>query len=137
VATFAAFRARIPAGAEVFWADSPVSIWVLLDRPSYLSVLQTSGMVFSRATALELERRASALAAVLPPQSFLSWKAGFNPNLSVRELRGACRLAVFPYLVTSADLGWAPLETVPLESRWASGDLKLYRCSKGAAEDDS
>ncbi len=58
IAQFTAWRERVPPGAQVFWPESPLSAWVLLDRPSYLSVLQTSGLVFSRNTAMELERRA-------------------------------------------------------------------------------
>jgi hypothetical protein len=44
--------------ADVFWPESPVAAWLLLDRPNCLSVLQTSGMVFSRDTAMEVQRRA-------------------------------------------------------------------------------
>jgi hypothetical protein len=48
VQEFAPFRDLVPRGAEVFWAESPLGTWLILDRPSYLSVAQTSGMVFSR-----------------------------------------------------------------------------------------
>jgi len=61
LARFGGFRERIPPGSNVFWPESPVAVWILLERPSYLSVIQTSGMVFSRPSALELERRADAL----------------------------------------------------------------------------
>jgi hypothetical protein len=128
VAQFAAWRALIPAGTDVFWPQSPVATWLLLDRPSYLSVLQTSGMVFSRDTAMELHRRAITLAAIVPPPSFLSWdSAGSNLELSVQQLKVACQLAAFEYMVTRADLGVAPVGMIPQGSPGSRG-LRLYRC---------
>jgi hypothetical protein len=129
IAQFAAWRERIPPGADVFWPGSPVATWLLLDRPNYLSVLQTSGMVFSRDTAMELQRRAIALAAIVPPATFLSWNgAGSNLELSLQQLQGACRLAVFEFLVTGADLGIAPVGIVPIGSSSGTRGLRLYRC---------
>jgi hypothetical protein len=134
IAQFAAWRERIPPGSNVFWPESPLDSWVLLDRPSYLSVLQTSGMVFSRNTAIELQRRALALTSFVPQQTFLGWgSGGTNLALSLTQLRGVCGLSVFDYLVTSADLG---LESVgaaaavmsPTSSSPASPPLHLYRC---------
>jgi hypothetical protein len=129
VAQFAPWRERIPPGAEVFWPESPVATWLLLDRPNYLSVLQTSGMVFSRSTAMELQRRAISLAAIVPPPAFLSWNgAGSNMELSLQQLQAACRLAAFEFLVTSADLGVAPVGIVPQKSSPGSRGLRLYSC---------
>jgi hypothetical protein len=129
IAQFAPWREHIPPGADVFWPESPVATWLLLDRPNYLSVLQTSGMVFSRNTAMELQRRAFALAAIVPPATFLSWEgAGSNLELSLQQLQGACRLAAFEFLVTSADLGVAPVGIVPTGSSSGSRGQRLYRC---------
>jgi hypothetical protein len=129
VAQFAPWRARIPPGTDVFWPGSPVAAWLLLDRPNYLSVLQTSGMVFSRNTAMELQRRAISLAGIVPPPAFLSWNgAGSNMELSVHQLQAACQLAAFEFLVTSADLGAAPVGIVPQKSSPSSRHLRLYRC---------
>jgi len=128
VAQFAPWRERIPPGADVFWPESPVPTWLLLNRPNYLSVLQTSGMVFSRNTAVELQRRAAALTAVVPPATFLSWAGASNLELSLQQLQGACRLAAFEFLVTRADLGVEPLGFVPTGSSSGSSGLRLYRC---------
>jgi hypothetical protein len=129
VAQFAALRDRIPSGADVFWPEAPLSTWLLLERPSYLSVLQTSGMVFSRNTAAELQRRAAALSSVVPLQSFLGWGgAGFTLDLSAQQAHDVCELAAFEFLVTSADLGVAPVGTIPRESGPLSHALRLYRC---------
>ena len=129
IAQFAAWRERIPPGSNVLWPESPLGPWVLLNRPSYLSVLQTSGMVFSRNTALELQRRAVALASFVPQQTFLNWGGGgANLALSPAQLRGVCGLALFDYLVTSADLGPASLDAVSPVMPPASHPLHLYRC---------
>ncbi len=130
VAQLAAWREHIPAGSTVFWPESPLDAWILLNRPSYLSVLQTSGLVFSRNTAVELQRRALALAAFVPPQTFLDWRSGgTNLALSSGQLRGVCGLAVFDYLVTSADLGALSLDAVSPATSAANRPLHLYRCA--------
>jgi hypothetical protein len=131
VAQFAPWGERIPPGADVFWPELPVAAWLLLNRPSYLSVLQTSGMVFSRNTSMELQRRADVLAAIVPPATFLRWEGGSNPELSLQQLQGVCRLAAFEFLVTRADLGVEPLGFVPTGSSSGSSGLRLYRCPIG------
>jgi hypothetical protein len=128
IAQFAPWRVLIPAGANVFWAGSPVGAWILLDRPNYLSVLQTSGMVFSRPTAIELERRANTLASVVPPGSFLNFGAGSNLQLTTRQLVDVCQLGAFVFLVTNADLGVTPAGFIPSESPSGSKGLRLYQC---------
>jgi len=128
VARFSGFRERIPPGAEVFWPESPVAAWVLLQRPSYLSVIQTSGMVFSRRTAVELERRADSLDAAINPGSFMSWNAGTAMMLSPQQLAQTCATGEFQFLVTGRDLGVEPLAEVPASSGSASRRIRLYRC---------
>jgi hypothetical protein len=126
---FSAWRRLIPPRSEVFWPESPLGIWMLLDRPSYLSVLQTSGLVFSRPAALELERRADALSAALGPATFMSWgTAGTGINLSRQQLETACATGEFDYLVTGAVLSAAPVAAVAGAGP-ASKQIRLYRCS--------
>jgi hypothetical protein len=122
-------RERIPRGAEVFAPESPVETWALLGRPSYLSVLQTSGLVFSRAASLELDRRAKALKAYVSPDTFMSWgeSAATSLHLSREQLLGLCRTGEFAFLETSAQLGPEPDALVPGGPR--SAPLRLYRCS--------
>jgi hypothetical protein len=134
VAQFAPWRQRIPPGADVFWPDSPIAAWLVLNRPNYLSATQTSGMVFSRNAALELERRARELQSVVPPQAFLGWDNNAAPGLglSTPQLQALCSLAVFDFLITGADLGFAPLDVVAGNSP-RSPVLRLYRCQARAA----
>jgi hypothetical protein len=133
LAGFSGFRERIPPGADVFWPESPVAVWVLLQRPSYLSVIQTSGMVFSRRGALELERRADALGGAINPSSFMGWNAGTAMMLSQQQLKQTCATGEFLFLVTSADLGVDPIAEVPSASGPASRKIRLYRCPAPAA----
>jgi len=129
VAQFAAWRERIPPGTDVFWLESPLAVWMLLDRPSYLSVLQSAGVVFSREAALELKRRALALSTIVPPDSFLNWDGqAASFGFSVKQLQGLCQLAAFEFLVTRADLGVAPAGFIPSESPPGSKGLRLYHC---------
>jgi hypothetical protein len=128
-AQFAPWRALIPPGAEVFWSESGPEAWVLLDRPSYLSVVQTSGVVFSRAAALEMQRRALALSAVVPPTAFMNFSgggAGIGP--SREQLERACATGEVEFVVSGVALGWAPLATLPREVWHPSHGLRLYRC---------
>jgi hypothetical protein len=129
IAQFAAMREHIPPGSNVFWPDSPVGIWMLLDRPSYLSVIQTSGMVFSRPSAQELDRRANALRSAVSPSLFMNWNTGgTGMNLSRQQLRQACATGEFEFLVTGADLGEEPVAAVPSATGSASKKIRLYRC---------
>jgi hypothetical protein len=133
VAQFAPWRERISPGADVFWPDSPIAAWIVLNRPNYLSSMQTSGMVFSRNAALELKRRAQELQSIVPPQAFLGWEnAAPGLGLSTAQLNALCRLAVFDFLITAADLGFAPLGVVPGNSPHGPS-LRLYQCQARAA----
>jgi len=137
-AQFAPWRRIIPPGTEVFWPESPVSAWLLLGRPSYLSTAQTSGLVFSRGTAIEMQRRADVLKSILPPPLFLGWASGGSSlRLSSQQLLGVCQLAAFEFLVTSTDLKVPAAGFIPSKSGPASKGLRLYRCpmpAQGAAQ---
>jgi hypothetical protein len=61
---FADWRDAIPPGENVFVAARYYSAgfaWFTLQRPSYLTVDQSAGAIFSRATALEVRRRSEVL----------------------------------------------------------------------------
>ncbi len=129
VALYAPLRAVLPANAEVFVPEGPLTAWLLLDRPSYLSVTQTSGLVFSRAASFEFQRRALALDAALPSQVFMGWYSGGTAlNPSIAQLQQLCMLGAGFYLVTGADLGIPALATVQRDPRSAHPVTRLYRC---------
>jgi hypothetical protein len=65
---YADWQRAIPVDANVYLADgadSPRFAWFELGRPSYLSLDQSAGVVFSRGTALEIERRSTNLLPLL------------------------------------------------------------------------
>jgi len=129
-AQFAPWRALIPPGKDVFWSESASQTWVLLQRPSYLSVVQTAGVLFSRPAAVEMQRRAIALRSVVPAGAFLDLDgagAGIGPTPA--QLENACASGEFDFLVSEAVLDRTPLATLPKEVWHASGGLRLYRCS--------
>lgn len=133
-ARWAGMRASIPAGSEVFWPDSPLGVWLLLDRPSYLSVIQTSGLVYSRAAALELKRRAAALRRAVDPKAFMDWNGGsIALTLSRQQLAAACGSGEFDFLVSAADLGFDPVAAVQSATGPATKQTRLYRCNRVAA----
>ena len=73
IAAFDDWRARIAPNSNVLMLPTRKSAsfaWFTLGRPSYLSVDQSSGVVFSRATALEIRRRSDVLLPVAEP----SWR---------------------------------------------------------------
>jgi hypothetical protein len=128
VAEFAPLRAQIPPGADVFWPEMPLGTWMLLERPNYLSGFQASGMLFSRAAALEMQQRAQGLADVVPTSAFLGWNSGAQGlSLSAQQLLRACD--VVDYLVTRVDLGRVPLAVVaPPPGAPGRNATRLYRC---------
>jgi hypothetical protein len=129
-ASFAPWRALIPPGRDVFWSESPAQSWILLERPSYLSEAQTSGGLFSRPAAIEMQRRAVALSTVVPPAAFWGFSgSGVGLGPSPEQLERACASGAFEYLVSGARLPWAPLSRLPKETWHSSGGLGLYRCS--------
>lgn len=133
IAAFAPLRDKIPPGADVFWPESPAAAWALLDVPSYLSVTQTSGLVFSRAGAVELDRRAFALESAISPGSFMNWDtAAEHMNLSREQLARVCATGEFNFLVTHLDLGVQPVVDVPTGRPPRS--LHLYRCAQSATD---
>lgn len=74
---FQPWREVIPPGTAVLWLDNPVAVWFLLERPSYLSRSQSAGVVFSRGTALEVQRRAKVLTPLVDPD----WMVGLRNDL--------------------------------------------------------
>jgi hypothetical protein len=127
-AQFTEWRAQIPPEATVLWPESPLGVWLLLDRQSFLSVLQTSGMVFSRDGAREFQRRADALGTAISPAAFLDFGAGTGLTASRQQLLAACGTRAFDYLVAGADLGKEPVAADGPAT--GSRTLKLYRCSR-------
>ncbi len=71
--SYADWRSAMPvqSNVAVLGVHSSVGfVWFTLDRSDYLSIDQSAGVVFSRATALEVRRRSQVLEPLVQP----SWK---------------------------------------------------------------
>jgi hypothetical protein len=122
IAEFADWRRAIPPSANVYVADghdaAPFA-WFTLQRPSYLSLDQSAGVVFSPATALEVRRRS----LVLKPLMDEDWKlltrnrgvssgAAKAPRLSPLTASGLLAMCSDPqlnFLVAREDVGFDPV----------------------------
>jgi hypothetical protein len=101
-----------------------------LQRPSYISVAQSSGVLFSRAAALELQHRAQTLSSVVPVSAYLDFSGnGAGTGPAADQLERACATSAFEFLVTGARLSWPPVAQLPPTAWRSSGGLRLYRCS--------
>jgi hypothetical protein len=59
------FAALIPPDAQVYWHEQTAATWILLQRANFISLSQSSGLLFNRATALEALDRIPAFLAVM------------------------------------------------------------------------
>src|SRR5208282_5447522 len=76
-ADFTDWVQAIPPGSTVLVADARNSgsfVWFTLERPNYLTLSQSAGVVFSRATAVEVRRRSEVLLPIMKP----SWQVLTN-----------------------------------------------------------
>src|SRR6185295_13855410 len=71
---FAEWRALIPPRTEVMWFDGPVSTWLLLQRPSYISNLQETTGLFSREAAAVMKGRVDRVEVYLSTEPKAAWR---------------------------------------------------------------
>ncbi len=137
VSAFADWRKAIPPASNVFVAPvhySAAFAWFALQRPSYLSVNQSAGVVFSRATAMEIERRSQVLLPVLDPNWRLRRGALANDAmqrasrpLTEEKLVSVCSDPQLGFVVAKEDVG------IGLVMRKLISDSKswsLYDCNQ-------
>lgn len=80
VADSASIARALPRGGSVLWGETGWVAWFVLRYPSYISIMQTAGTVFSRETAIEASRRARHVEAVLGEQMMMRWRVKEMPN---------------------------------------------------------
>jgi hypothetical protein len=137
---FADWRAAIPPGSNVLVVPPGKSasfIWFTLGRPSYLSVDQSSGVVFSRATALEIRRRSDVLLPIMEPDwkvlSLITQDAHGrkleNPTrpLTAASLAQICGDPQLGFVVAKESVGFGPIRHTRAGS-WK--DWNLYDCRR-------
>jgi hypothetical protein len=137
---FAEWRARIPPGTEVLWFDAPVSTWMLLQRPSYLSNLQSTSGVFSREAAMAAKRRINMLEPYLEGEVGAAWRDkelyGIENQHDV-ELRAMNPVPLDKLCASAPDLRFIvshrniigkPLAEAPANAAPRYKDYRLYSC---------
>jgi hypothetical protein len=140
-AEFSDWRNAIPPDSNVLVLPSHNSAkfaWFTLERPSYLTVDQSSGVVFSRATALEVRRRSLILLPLMSPDWML-----LSNMASARSVRDARPLQARPltrdqltaicadpqldFVVAREDVGFEPIRH-DKPGLWKG--LNLYDCRR-------
>ena len=143
---FADWRALIPAASTVFVTDGHDSgsfVWFTLQRNNYLSPGQSAGVVFSRATALEVERRSDVLLPLMDP----NWKiltasrraASGTPDslfanhrpLTPESLLAVCSDPALGFVISPENVGFAPSRHT---HTGAYQNWNLYDCNRARAE---
>ncbi len=121
IQAFTDWRAAIPAGSTVFVTDGHDSgsfVWFTLQRNNYLSPGQSAGVVFSRATALEVRRRSEVLQPLTDPnwkmQSALRHAASTGDTalhhhpLTAASLRSVCTDPALDFVISPSTVGFDP-----------------------------
>jgi hypothetical protein len=137
---FADWRNAIPADSNVFVLPSHNSAkfaWIMLERPSYLTVDQSSGVVFSRATALEVRRRSQVLLPLMNPDWMLlsdmtaAHNYGAKPSptrpLTRDRLIAICTDQQLNFVVARESVGFDPMR---YERAGPWKDWNLYDCRR-------
>jgi hypothetical protein len=140
VEEFADWRAAMPPASSVLIAATKKSAsfaWFTLEHPSYSSVDQSSGVVFSRATALEIRRRSELLLPLREPdwqiltQLTRRKTAGRRAEitsakpLTAQTLVSICGDPQLGFVVARESVGFDPIRHVH-EGSWK--DWNLYDC---------
>jgi hypothetical protein len=138
---FSDWTRAIPPTSTVFVArprDVGAFVWFTLNRPNYLSLDQSAGVVFSRITALEVERRSKVLLPIQDPE----WKIltrlrtrpgsaqGSHPvtrRLTRENLIQICGDPQLGFVISPEKVGFSPLTH---ESTGGWEGWNLYDCSK-------
>jgi hypothetical protein len=138
---FAAWANVIPPTSTVLVTpprDVGAFVWFALNRPNYLSLDQSAGVVFSRATALEVRRRSDVLLPLADPD----WKllsrlrhqsgGGFKDKAATRPLTAGkliqiCADPQLAFVISPEAVGFNPLPHIG-GGVWK--DWKLYDCRK-------
>jgi len=126
---FASWRDRIPRGTEVLWFTSPVAAWVLLDRPSYVSVQQRASSLFSRDAAMVLRDRVAAVPEFLQPADPRPWLPGTGEERDGQgTLAEVCGATQARFVVSRKDLHQLPVAVSDPALPPALRGWKLYAC---------
>ena len=117
-------------------------VWFTLQRPNYLTMDQSAGVVFSRATAMEVQRRSESLLPVTDPDwkimSRLREYEASTRKVEVRQrpltahgLAQICQDHKLGFVVSQENVGFHPL---PHQDDGPWKDWNLYACRQVSQE---
>jgi hypothetical protein len=137
---FADWENVIPPTATVLVApprDVGAFVWFTLARPNYLALDQSSGVVFSRTTSLEVRRRSEVLLPLMDPDwKILTGLAKYNLGrkkeaatrpLTPQNLIAVCADPQLGFVISRENVGFDPLRH---EHAGIWKDWNLYDCRK-------
>jgi MFS family permease len=112
-------------------------VWFTLERPNYLALDQSAGVVFSRATALEVQRRSQVLLPLMDPDwkilTHLRTASGSKRKddaarpLSAESLTQICADPLLGFVISPQNVGYDPVRH---EHAGIWKDWNLYDCRK-------
>jgi hypothetical protein len=140
ISEFADWSNAIPPTSTVLVApprDVGAFVWFTLQRPNYLAIDQSAGVVFSRTTSMEVQRRSEVLLPLMDP----NWKiltrlrAAANGHkaesatraLTATSLRQVCADPQLGFVISPTDVGFHPIRH---DRVGAWKDWNLYDCRK-------
>jgi hypothetical protein len=144
---FADWRNAIPPTSNVLivpTAKSASFAWFTLERPNYLSVDQSAGVVFSRATALEIRRRSQVLLPITKPDwqilSQITQEAhgkkleDMTRPLTSQRLVDICQDPELGYVIAKENVGFEPIRHTHVGGfkNWNLYDCQRVRDAAGS-----
>jgi len=145
---FADWQRLIPENKSVVIANQNAAslfIWFVLQRASYLTESQSSGVVFARATALEVRRRSEVLAPLLDPNwkifsaltAYSKDRSSYHPPgvhpLTAAMLVNICADPLLGFLIAPEDVGFGTHRHIGhgIWSNWNLYDCDVVRATRG------
>ena len=125
------FRDVVKPGAVVFWPGPHGRVWLVLGGPTWFSVDQGAGIVFSRETAIEYDRRKIASRTVRSSMDYCDQVAPPNCDIDSRSVRALCEQPGGPdYVVLNAPIEGRKIAEwfLPAEIGPGRQMLHLYAC---------
>jgi len=132
-AQFASWRAKIPPNAEVLYTPNPLLQWILLERPSYMSDVQSASVLFSRPAAMVFLERAGPLKDFLIAEDMSHLSSDLTTTQDEPTLASLCATTEVQFVVSRNDLQATPVDEIPPSFHRPYGGLKLYQCQRPPA----
>jgi hypothetical protein len=138
---FADWKSIVPPASTILVTpprDVGAFVWFTMARPNYLTLNQSSGVVFSRTTALEVRRRSNVLLPLMDPDwkiltGLRSRSIGARKSestirpLTSESLIEVCADPLLGFVISPENVGFAPLRH-DYPGAWENWNL--YDCRK-------